>query len=815
LRRSIKPGTWRLVRRAGASLLLVLAILGLAGWWALHASLARLAGRQKLSGLGSEAIVERDANGIPTVTAGTSDDCARALGFLHAQDRFFQMDLLRRKGAGELAELFGAAALPLDIEARHNRFRHLAAAMIAHLDAADLRQLDAYVAGVNAGLASLTVRPWEYLVLRQRPRPWTREDSLFVFDGMAMALQDSTAAEQRMRLAVADTYGLDVLAFLRPHLTERTATLDGSSAPAPPIPGPEAFIPHPLATADDLHPPPAATAENELARRLAAWLHGPQEEIPGSNNFALAGARVRGGGALVANDMHLGLSVPHIWYRAALRTPGCAFTGVTLPGVPCPIAGSNGSIAWGFTDAYIGWSDVVIVETDPADATRYKVPDGTGWEKFQVAPENIAVAGRLPVTIQVTSTRWGPLLTEPGAPGRVLALHWIGYDPAAVNFRLTDMAAAHSVDEALAIARSVAMPAENLVVGDRAGNIAWTLIGRVPRRVGLDGWLPGSWADGTKHWDGYLSAEETPTIRNPPGGQLWTANNQVVGGAALARIGDAGYDDPARAAQIRDDLTALQGRLAAPADLLAIQLDDASLFLWRWRDLLLRVLSDDAVRGQPQLAELRRLVLAWDGHASIDQAGHRLVALFRRDVAKMVLNPIYLPVRSRDPEQSYGARTEQPLWSIISQRPAYLLPSSAVSWDALLLRAATLTATLGEQLPGGPPLQACTWGAYNTLAMRHPLSGAFPAWIASRLDMAAQELPGDIHMPRVQGPSFGASERMVVSPGRETEGIFHQPGGASGHPLSPFYRAGHEDWVYGRPTPFLPGAAKYRLTLYP
>jgi penicillin amidase len=540
----------------------------------------------------------------------------------------------------------------------------------------------------------------------------------------------------------------------------------------------------------------------------------PEDALPGSNNFALAGSRVQGGGALVANDMHLGLSVPNVWYRAVMRSPGHFFTGVTLPGTPGPIAGSNGDIAWGFTDAYIGSSDVVIVEPDPADLTRYRVPDGSGWENFGDAPETITVAGQPPVTIHVKSTRWGPLLTDPGA-GRVLALHWIAQNPASQNFRLADLAYAHSVDEALVAARQVGLPAENLLVGDRAGNIAWTIIGRVPRRVGFDGSLPVSWADGSKHWDGYLSPEETPTIRNPPDGQLWTANNRVVGGDALARIGNAGYGDPARAAQIRDRLTALGGRLAAPADLLAIQLDDESLFLARWRDLLAGVLSDDAVGHQPGLAELRRLVVAWDGHASINEPGHRLVRGFRSIVAKLVLNPIYVPVHARDPDNDFGSGFEQPLWSIVSARPAHLLPGSAASWDALLLRAATFTSRLAEHQPGTPSLADYTWGKYNTLEMRHPLSGAFPLWIAARLDMPAQALPGDNNMPRVQGPSFGASERLVVSPGRESEGIFHQPGGASGHPLSPFYRAGHEDWVYGRPTPFLPGEAKYRLMLEP
>jgi penicillin amidase len=564
-----------------------------------------------------------------------------------------------------------------------------------------------------------------------------------------------------------------------------------------------------------LAPPPPPT---EPGRALPPPGPAPalqSDAFVGSNNFALAGSRVRGGGALVANDMHLGLSVPAVWYRVALRLPGHSFAGVTLPGVPGAVVGSNGDVAWGFTDAYMGSNDAVIIELDPHDPTRYRVPDGSGWEKFTVLPETINVAGQAPSKIQYTYTRWGPLLTEPGAPGRVLALHWIAYEPGATNFRLPDLADAHSVDEALATARDVAIPAENLIVGDRAGNIVWTIIGRVPRRVGFDGSLPVSWADGSKHWDGFLSAAETPAIRNPPGGQLWTANNRVVGGDALARLGNAGYDDPARAGQIRDDLTALGGRAAAPADLLAIQLDDESRFLARWRDLLLSVLSENAIRGQPRLVELRRLVLAWHGHASIDEPGHRLVREFRSTVAKLVLNPIYLPVHTRDPELDFGTGFEQPLWTILSERPALLLPGSAASWDELLLHAATYTSKLGEQLPGGPALRDCTWGARNTLAMRHPLSGAFPAWLADWLNMPAQPLPGDSHMPRVQGPAFGASERMVVSPGREAEGIFHQPGGASGHPLSPFYRAGHEDWAEGRPTPFLPGETKYRLTLQP
>jgi penicillin amidase len=798
-----------------ASGLLVALCVPLAGWMILRASLPALTGSRMLPGLGADVTVDRDADGVPTVHAGSPEDMLRALGYLHAQERFFQMDLLRRQSAGELSGLFGPDALGLDVAVRMHRFRLVAGETLKNFGALELRQLDAYVAGVNAGLAALPARPWEYYLLHQAPRPWTREDCVLVVESMTMALQDSTGLEQRTRLAIEDCYGPAVLAFLRPAVTEATAALDGSSAPAPPIPPAAAWIPHSNIPRVALPPHSAnAAPPGSPASLLAAWLQPPSpDRVPGSNNFALAGSRVQGGGALVADDMHLGLSVPNTWYRARLELPGHAFTGVTLPGVPGPIAGSNGDVAWGFTDAYIGASDVVIVETDPADPTRYRVPDGDGWEKFETAKERIAIAGAQTVEVNIVSTRWGPLLTPPGAPGRALALHWIAYDPQAVNFELANMLYAHSVDDAIAVARRTGIPAENMIVGDRAGHIAWTIIGRVPNRIGFDGMLPHSWAGGSCDWDGFLSPGDLPIVRDPPDGQLWTANNRVIGGGALDLIGNGGYDYPTRAAQIRDRLTALADRPATSADLLAIQLDDESLYLKPWRDLLLTVLTDDATRKDPRLGELRRLVEAWDGHASVNEAGHRLVKTFRSTVADMILNPIYAPIRKRLPEAHFGLDCEQPLWSILNARPAHLLPRGYPAWDDLLLRAARFTSKLGERHPGGKALRDCTWGAANVLSMRHPLSGLFPLWLGKHLDMPAQPLPGDSELPRVQGRDFGASERFVVSPGREAEGIYEQPGGESGHPLSPFYSAGHENWVKGNPSPLLPGASKTRLVL--
>ena len=796
------------------AVIVLVAGVGLTGWFLFRGSLPALDGERKMAGLGTEVRIERDGNGVPTIHATSREDAMRALGFLHAQDRFFQMDLLRRQATGELAELFGPVALPMDKEMRVHRFRARSAGMLARFRPVELRALDAYVEGVNAGLASLSARPWEYLVLRATPRPWRREDTLFAVEAMTIALQEHDGLDERTRLAIRETYGEEALAFLRSTMTANSAALDGSSAPLPPVPDAAVMTPRGAL--------PGKGAAVVPERGATAWWR-PEvdaDSVPGSNSFALAGSRVIGGGALVSNDMHLELAVPNTWYRASLALPGRTVTGVTLPGVPGVVVGSNGDVAWGFTDAYADTCDVVVVERDPANAGRYRVPDGDGWEAFENAREVIQVAGHKAETVDVVGTRWGPLITPIDAKGgKTLVLHWAAYEPDAFNLRLLDMMDAHNVEEAIAVAHGSGVPAQNLVVGDRAGAIAWTIIGRVPKRVGFDGRSPESWADGTRRWEGSLPPEEMPTIRNPADGQLWTANNRVVGGEALARLGNGGYDLPARAAQIRDRLTALADRKVGPADGLQVELDDESRFLARWRGLLSGALTDEAVADDAGLEELRDAVNAWHGHAAVDEAGHRLVRNFRQKIVEMVMNPIYEPVRQRAPELALSHTrfkdAEEPTWAIVAARPTYLLPSAEKSWDGLLLHAARLTAKLGSHQPGGPTLADCTWGQVNTLRMRHPFSGLLPGSWAEFLDMPAQPLPGDNNMPRVQGASFGASERMDVSPGREQEGIFHQPGGVSGHPLSPFYRAGHADWAAGRATPFLPGAAEHRLVLRP
>jgi penicillin G amidase len=280
----------------------------------------------------------------------------------------------------------------------------------------------------------------------------------------------------------------------------------------------------------------------------------------------------------------------------------------------------------------------------------------------------------------------------------------------------------------------------------------------------------------------------------------------------LRQIGDGGYDLGARAQQIRDDL--LTQDKFTPADLLHIELDDRAVFLGRWRSLLLRLLTPVRIMQHPKRAEFRRDVEAWGGRAATDSVGYRLVREFRLRIDDMVFNALLAPCRQADPDFDYHHLTqrEAPLWALVMQQPVNLLDARYRTWDDLLLAGVDYVA---DQLwVPGSGLATRTWGEQNTVRIRQPLSRALPL-LGHWLDMAPVQLPGDSNMPRVQGTDFGASERMVVEPGHEQNGIFEMPTGQSGYPLSPFYRNSEPAWEQGKATPFLPGEAVHTLVFKP
>lgn len=796
----------------------------------LRRSLPVADGTLPLPGLSQPVTVARDALGVPTIRAASRVDLARAVGFVHAQERFFQMDLQRRQPAGELSALVGAAALNADRGMRVHRFRHIARQALGFSPPEYKAELEAYAAGVNAGLAALAAPPFEYLALRATPAPWTPEDSMLTAIAMAVTLQGGQSEYERT-LGRLHELPASAFEFLAGRASDWESPIVGEPHPVPPVPTPEAFEIRTGARygavrgAAYMAPP-----EPRPGEALPWWARLPRDEEAtlGSNNWAVSGARSTTGSAIVADDMHLRLSVPNIWFRAAYeipddRRPGQTrrLVGVTLPGGPQLAVGSNGDIVWGFTNSVGDWSDVVIVEPAPGDATQYQTPDGP--RAFDVHPETIAVKDAAPVPLDVRWTIWGPVVGR-DHHDRELALKWVAHDPRVLSTDAVRVAQARSVDEAMQLAVGAALAAQNLVVGDRDGHIGWTIYGAIPRRIGTAtgsdvegawGDVPTSWASGARRWDGYLGFDEHPRVVDPPDGRLWTANARVVGGGMLRKIGDGGYTDGIRAWMIRDGLGKLDK--ADEAALFAIQLDNRSLFLDRWRTVFLRALTVEAANS-PLRAEARRLVdTAWTGRASAESVAYRLVRAFRLTTSRLALDAI-----ARAQLGGYGPddavdlttvrRLEGPLWRLVNEQPRHLLDPAFETWDAFLL--AAIDRTLADLTADGRALGERTWGEANAADIVHPLTGAAP-WLARFLSMPRDPLPGDTYVPRVLTPRSGASQRLVASPGHEANGILQMPGGQSGHPLSPHFGDQQKAWIDGTPTPLLPGPAVHTLTLTP
>lgn len=776
----------------GGGLVVVLAAAFILLW----ASRPVLEGERTLRGLGASVVVTRDTQGVPTVIARNRLDLARATGFLHAQERFFQMDLARRGGAGELAALVGPRALPLDRQRRLFRLRAHARNQLQALPSDQQALLYAYRDGVNAGLRQLHTQPFEYFLLGQSPKPWQVEDTFLVAAAMFFLLTDEHA-DRALKLARMESILPDALVdFLVPTRTPWDAPLQGSAEALPAIPSAEVLDLRQL-PASAFSGPPAST------RHLSGL---------GSNNFAVADSRTRGRGALLAGDMHLGLEVPNTWYRMQLRIAqddgeaqgeALNMVGVTLPGLPLVIAGSNGHMAWAFTNSYGVWSERVILERSGGG---YRTPDGE--EAFKVHEETLEVSGAEAEVYTVRETRWGP--TVSGLTHEDMhALRWSAAREGALNLDLLGMEQARSIEDAMAVLNGAGIPPQSAVMASRDGRIAWTIAGRIPDRGGAAAaQRPLPWQQ-PQAWRGWLADAAFPRVVDPVEGRVATANARLLSGDDLARVGDGGYAFAARQKRLVERLRRA-GSEMDPAAALAVQSDIESVYLGQWRDLLKTLLKLPEAERYPWRDTVRVLLDTGVPRAAVDSAQYALLRAWNQRVSDKALHAVAAPLRASFPDIVIDFPNSQAaVFALVRERPVHLLDPRHDSWPAFLLAALDHVITRDAK-----SLDAWRWGARNQLAMRHPLSAAVPglAWL---LDMPAQPLPGDRDVIRVQGPSFGASQRLAVMPGREGEGIFHMPGGQSGHPLSLHYRAGHRDWVRARPSPLLPGAPVTTLRLQP
>ena len=780
--------------------LLLLVVLGV--WLYLRASLAQLDGTRQVAGLSGPVSVARDDRGVPLISGASRLDVAYATGFVHAQERYFQMDLLRRVAAGELAEMFGARAVPLDTEHRLHRFRARAELAVLAMSPADRQLLDRYVAGVNDGLSHLSARPFEYALIGVAPRAWSPADSLLVVWAMYFDLQGGAEPRELARGWFKEHSTAEQRAFLAPQATQWDAPLDADQI--------------------DVAAAPIPAAPPDWWGR-AKWADAPQVasaefiDSVGSNNWAVAGSRSADGAAIISDDMHLGIQLPNTWYRAALQFPDAhgvtrRVVGVTLPGAPIVVVGSNGHVAWGFTNSYGDYLDLIALDTDAAKPGQVRTQ--AGWETPVTTVETILVKGAPEVKLAVRETTLGPLRE---AMGHTYAVHWVAHAPQAVNINLRQLEGADTLDQALAVAATAGMPAQNFVGGDDKGNIGWTIAGPLPHRSasGDVTTYPMTVDDAAGVWDGWLAPADYPQVRNPAGGQLATANSRQLAGAGAALIGDGGFDLGARTRQVRDDLTALGPKTDVKA-VYGVTLDDRAVFIAPWRERAIAALDARALAGQPQRTEaLRLLKESWSGHASVDSVGYRIArgymfALY--DILYANANGQLAAIDAKANMAAVSSRWPAVVARLLDEQPAAWLPQAFDSWQQLQLVA--IDRVVADLTRDGQPLKAATWGQRNTAAMAHPIASAVPP-LARWLTVPPDMLPGDSHMPRVAGRTFGQSERLTVQPGHEEQGVFNMPGGQSGHPLSPYFLKGHADWVSGAVVPLLPGAAQHTLTFKP
>jgi penicillin G amidase len=499
--------TWRLIRGALRLVvaLLVAAVLG--GAWLFWRAMPETSGTEKMPGLTADARVWRDDYGVPHIFAGSLDDAARALGYLHASERLFQMEVQRRVGHGRMSEFAGPELLKVDKFMRTLGFYRQAEASFAALSPFAQKRLEAYAEGVNAFLeAHRSALPVEFLLSGVQPEPWKPADSLVW--GKLMALQLSHNYElEALRAQIAAKVGADKVGWFFPGLK----------------PG------DPITTEPRLG---ESHARGENVEDTVGALLGMARGA--SNEWVVSGARTVTGKPILANDPHLGLGAPILWYLARIVTPEGSVKGGTVPGTPTILLGQNDSIAWGFTTADTDTQDLFVETVDPADPAKYLTPDGS--KSFETREETIHVKGEADVKLTVRATRHGPVLSDVsemvGAitpPGKVVALAFTALtDQDTTIEAVLRLDVAHNWDEFRDALRLFKTPTQNIVYADTSGDIGFFSPGLVPLRKSGDGLAPVDGASGAFDWVGTVPFEQLPQLHNPDAGFAFNANNANV-----------------------------------------------------------------------------------------------------------------------------------------------------------------------------------------------------------------------------------------------------------------------------------------------
>ncbi|MEO5509090.1 MAG: penicillin acylase family protein [Longimicrobiales bacterium] len=748
----------KILRRALGILLVFVTIVAAAGagWiaWYRNAAVPKADGDQTVSGLLQPVEINRDSMGVPSIRAHNEHDMLFAQGYVHAQDRLWQMELMRHVGEARLSELMGEKVIRTDRFLRVFGVPRAAAAQDATLDALSRQRLEAYAAGVNAYIAEGNPLPPEYRILGAKPAPWTTRNSLAIEKVMALDLAQYSISVNRSR-AVA-RLGPDRAAALQPIYPSWGPTILDAPVAAPVPPLAEMFV-----------------RGGSIANASNAWV--------------IAGSKTQSGKPILANDMHLALRVPSILYLNALHTDSAHAVGMSIPGSPYIVAGHNRAIAWGLTNAMLDDADLYIERRDPTDSTRYLTP--TGSEPFVVIVDTILVKGHDPEILRYRMTRHGPVMSdlEDGiASGTdVIALRWIGQEASHTLLALPALMNAAGWSDFQNAVSMFDDPHQNVVYADTAGHIGYIMGGRIPDRgknlppsLPVPGWT-GEW-----DWNGFLPFDQHPTVFDPPQGFVVTANNRQAAGALADRISDD-WETPFRAARIIELITSAVKPLTA-GDVHQMQLDVQDASALRYRHI-----AAAAARQTGNEAVATGLE-KWDGRATRESTDATVYYVFVDRLRSQLVRSLY--------GDSTGWMGRSIVDNVLEMRS---VPWPSAGFDSLS------AAAMREAIPLS---RGRAWGAAHTVTAEHPLGSVAALDRLLRLNIGNVPAPGSQTTVNVShwgaatndadGPRFraniGPSQRHVVDM-RDIDGSggFILPGGESGIPFSKQYRDEWQRWLNG------------------
>lgn len=791
--------------------LLVLSASGFVLWLrsAAASALPVLDGDLQVAGLSAPVTVQRDAHGVPHIDAATQADLFMAQGYVTAQDRLWQMDTFRRNSEGRLAEILGRGLVKHDVTQRVLQIPVAAQRIYAHLPAQDKACVDSYTRGVNLFIdAHKDSLPPEFRLLHYQPTPWTGVDTIAVGLMMVQELDMHATAKLGRSHIEAKLHSPKLESDLYPVGSWRDHPPTGVdvdwNAPRPQPPASNNDEDEDQPTKTQLAPFFGAP---EDMKALLALLGLPtcDDCAVGSNDWVVAGSHTASGKPLLANDMHLGFSVPSIWYMADLRAPGFHCAGVTLPGFPFVIAGHNEHVAWGFTALMADVQDLYVEKLDGKD--NYRAADGS-WKPLSVDHEVIHVRGGKDMTLDVASTDHGPIVNPIlSGESRTIALKWNLYDPGLNTIPLYQMNTAANWNEFSAALAAWSWPAQNLVYSDDQGHIAYQAIGRVPLRpAGLTG-VPIE--DGAHEWQGYIPYEDMPHAVDPPSGFLATANSRVTTPQSPYPL-TLEWIDPYRVERIYKDLNGRDG--LTPKDMLQTQTDIYSELDQEMGQRFAYAI-DHTEGADGRLRRAADLMRSWDGKLTTDSAAASIVTQARAELRQMILEPKL----GREISDYHWSESTFALEEIVMHAMPDWLPPGYKNWDAALTDAVRKGMDHGK---APADLSAWTYGSWHTIEIEHPLVQFLP-FLARIAGTGPQPMSGDVVTVKQIGRDVGPSQRFTMDWSNvdgSTENIVL---GESGNPLSPYFRDQWNDWYNGTTfaLPFTPAAVaaqtKHMLRLKP